>query len=295
MIEISPLMFTLVGELLVILTIILLLWLFITIKRHHRDKGAVRKLVDQVMHQSATRQQETNSFLHDKYRFEGDQLNEAVMAIDKAEKKFIQRFINIYLQRDAEALSSMDAAMAELIDSYKNLSPIMPDPETIESLDKVEEVKEQAARQVEEARQETERLTEELSITKKTMSDMIGEFGNMFGGGADHELAKHEVMKKLHQSDEEVQQQAEQAASEDAKEESPATEETDATAELGLTQIDDAAATDQEQENAATEPVPDNTASTTTEQAEQKPGQIVSDNDIEHLLSDIELTADNKT
>ncbi len=296
MIEISALMFTLVGELLVILSIVLLLWLLFTIKRHQRDRSAVRKLVDQVMHQSATRQQETNSFLHEKYRFEGDQLNQAVLAIDKAEKKFIQRFINIYLKRDAQGLAALDAALAELIDAYKNLSPIMPDTETLESLDKVSEVKEQAARQVEEARQESERLTEELGITKQTMSDMIAEFGNMFGGGADHELAKHEVMKKLHQGNQENQQQAEQAASSDADEKLSVEVTADPTSAQAETQASDqdVAAPDGEQQprEAAAEDAA--SASEAPQQPEQKPGQIVTENDIEHLLSDIELTAENK-
>ncbi|MDJ0834025.1 MAG: hypothetical protein QNJ69_10920 [Gammaproteobacteria bacterium] len=298
MIEISPLMFTLVGEVLVILSIVLLLWLFFTIKRQRKDRGAARKLVDQVMHQSATRQQETNSFLHEKYRFEGDELEQAVMAIDTAEKKFIQRFINIYLQRDAEALASLDATLAELIDTYKKLSPSMPDTEAMQAMEQASAVKAEAEQQIAEIREDNERLSEELGITKQTMSNMISEFGNMFGGGADHELAKHEVMKQLSEKTQEMPP----LSAESSVDSEPATPQQATDDEVA------AQATEQveQEEQPAQAPQPETTESAAedepavaehndqaTEPKPQQPsGQIVTDNDIENLLQDIELTTE---
>ncbi|MDH3762095.1 MAG: hypothetical protein OEU50_14030, partial [Gammaproteobacteria bacterium] len=46
-------------------------------------------------------------------------------------------------------------------------------------------------------RHENEELRSELSQAKNSLSDMIAEFGNMFGGGKDHELDLHELKKKL--------------------------------------------------------------------------------------------------
>lgn len=49
---------------------------------------------------------------------------------------------------------------------------------------------------------ENENLKQELEATKKKMQDTIADIGNMFGGGSDHELAKHEVVDKLMANDE---------------------------------------------------------------------------------------------
>ena len=289
MITISTLMFILAVELLVILILTLLLWGFFTLRAKRRDRAAVRQLVSQIMHQSKTRQQETNSFLHEKYRFQGDELNKAVEAIDKSEKKFIQKFINIYLQRDAQALSALDAGLAEVVDTYKNLTPIMADAESLQQRETVESVKADAAKQVEQARQETERLSEELSITKQTMTNMIAEFGNMFGGGAGHELAKHEVIKKMQEST--SQAEPAQAAESEPETVAIAKHRDNRNAPASNAGVDTAAqpAADQAEvvEQAA---ISDDNAN--SDQQKTNTGQIVSEDDIENLLNDIELTAE---
>ena len=56
---------------------------------------------------------------------------------------------------------------------------------------------EQLSQETEKLKQENEKLKGELEDTKTTMNNMVGEFGSMFGGGADHEMAKHEVVEKV--------------------------------------------------------------------------------------------------
>ncbi len=46
-------------------------------------------------------------------------------------------------------------------------------------------------------RDENEELRSELSVAKNNLSNMIAEFGNMFGGGKDHALDLHKIKKKL--------------------------------------------------------------------------------------------------
>lgn len=191
MIEVSLLLFTLITEALVVCLVIISISVLLFLKRRKKDRVAARKLIDQVKHQSKTRLQTTSSFLNDKYRFEGDELQRAVKSIDQAEKKFIQKIINVYLNRDAHGLNSMDACVAEMIDTYKDLSPVMPEAEVAPSMDS------EAAQELLELKDKNAKLTEELNITKETMTNMIGEFGNMFGGGKDHELDKSEVVEKV--------------------------------------------------------------------------------------------------
>jgi hypothetical protein len=191
MIEISAIVFSLLIEAYVILLIGVGSWFYFVSKKKKNDRNAALKLVDQIKHQSEARLSSTRAFLKDKYSLEGPKLKKAIALIDKSEKHFFQKVIDIYLNRDAEALSSLDAEVAALIDTYKSLTPAI----------KNESEKDQ---QIELLQAANAQLTDELAITNKTMSDMIAEFGNMFGGGSDNELQQTEVVEKViahHQED----------------------------------------------------------------------------------------------
>lgn len=194
MIEISALAFSLAIEAIVLLLIIVAIVAVITAKKKKGDKQAVSKLVAQIKHQSELRLKQTGSFLADKYRLEGDQLKKAIQKIDKAEKKFMQKLLNVYLKRDTKGLAAMDAHLAELVDVYKDLSPKMPDPEVIEAL---EEARRNDATEMDLLRDTNSQLAGELAATKKIIDDMTEEFGNLFTGGADHELEQSEVIHKV--------------------------------------------------------------------------------------------------
>ncbi len=195
MTEIPTWLLIVMVEALALLVLVLGAWMFISIRGVRRRRQAVDKLVRQIRQQSKLRLEETGSFLEEKYRFEGDELSKAVEQVDKAEKLFFQRVINLYLKRDDDRLQSLDAWVAELIDVYKSLSPVMPaagesapDEETRQKLTELE------------ARKQA--LEEELKITKTTMGNMISEFGNMFGGGHDSPLDKSKVVEKMVNPDE---------------------------------------------------------------------------------------------
>jgi hypothetical protein len=194
MIEISAIVFSLLIEAYVILLIGVGSWFYFASKKKKNDRNAALKLVEQIKQQSEARLSSTGAFLKEKYSLEGPKLKKAIALIDKSEKHFFQKVIDIYLNRDAEALSSLDAEVAALIDIYKSLTPAMPAA-------KNESEKDQ---QIELLQAANAQLTDELAITNKTMSDMIAEFGNMFGGGSDNELQQTEVVQKViahHQKD----------------------------------------------------------------------------------------------
>jgi len=197
-IQISTVAFSLLVELLILLSVVLGVWFFQSLKRSRQDRAAAAKVVEQVRHQSDLRVQETGSFLEQKYQFEGDELKKAVQSIDRAEKKFIQKVMNMYLKRLPHELEALDASMAELIDAYKDLTPAsiaVSEVVTEEEPDASEA--EAMAAEVETLRESNARLNEELAITKQTMGNMIAEFGNMFGGGQDSSLEQEEVLAKV--------------------------------------------------------------------------------------------------
>jgi PHP family Zn ribbon phosphoesterase len=193
-IELSILNFSLLVEGVLILLVILILWVIINLKTKKRDRAAASLLVEHIKHQSKTRTETTSSYLHEKYLLEGDVLKQTVKSIDDSEKKFFQKLINIYLNRDAKGLSVIDASVAEMIDIYKSLTPVIPIVDVDAEVSAAVAEKEQQL----EALQETNaKLSDELGITKETLSSMVGEFGNMFGGGHEHGMDKDEVFKKM--------------------------------------------------------------------------------------------------
>lgn len=196
MIEVSYLTLALVIEALVLLTVVVSVGIWMSKRNKGRDKKAIQCLVEQILHQSEIRLEKTGSFLSDKYRFEGNELSKAVKKIDTAEKLLYQKIINMYLDRDKDQLKNLDATVAELIDVYKSLSPVMP---TAEEMQLISENPESTAESgdTEALQQEIDRLKDELRITKETMGNMISEFSNMFGGGSDNSIEEENVIEKI--------------------------------------------------------------------------------------------------
>ena len=190
MLEVNALLFITLVEGFVIQLLILLLMIVLCVRLKQRHRKTVKTLVSQIKHQSDTRMKETGSFLQDIYELDGVDLKKAVKDIDKREKKFFQKIIDIFLRGETSVLTAMDTAGAELIEPYKNLGPKIP--EQIES-----ENEKSTLLQIEKMSVENENLKQELEATKEKMQAMIDEFGNMFGRGSGHELAKHEVVGKL--------------------------------------------------------------------------------------------------
>jgi len=198
MIQLSTVVFSLMIELIVVLMLVLSMWLFFSLRRNKKDRKSAAQLVEQIKHQSELRLSETGSFLQEKYQFEGEELEKAIQSIDRAEKKFMQNLINMYLQRDSDRLLKIDASLAELIEAYKELTPATL---AAENGDEVAiETEDENTAELEELRASNARLSEELAITKQTMGNMIAEFGNMFGGGQDTKLETEEVLEKVNVS-----------------------------------------------------------------------------------------------
>ncbi len=190
--EVNAAVFILLIESLVGISVALVLVLVVSMRRKKRRRHAIAQLVAQIKKQSEVRTSETGSFLQEIYQLEGGDLKKAVETIDKGEKLLFQKLIKSYLTDDAEIITAMDASVAELIDIYKALKPkveeaeVMPETERKQLLDEIEALK-----------KKSNSLEDELGITKTTMGNMIAEFGSMFGGGADHELANFEVVEKV--------------------------------------------------------------------------------------------------
>ncbi|MFT5504667.1 MAG: molybdopterin converting factor small subunit [Gammaproteobacteria bacterium] len=193
MFEINPAIFILLCEAVGVLSIVCTWLIVVKIKKQSQMQKAAGALVSQIHQQSKTRTEQTGSFLQEIYQLEDAELAKAVKTIDQHEKKFFQVIIDAFAKNETDRIKSIDADLAELIDTYKTLKPkkekldISDSEATLAELERL--VKENAS------------LREELAITNKTMADMIGEYGNMFGGGSDHELEQGDIVEKVIKED----------------------------------------------------------------------------------------------
>lgn len=190
MLEIKTIYIVLLAEGLGVSILLIILMFSLYLRTRRRNRKAVRQLISQIKHQSKIRTEKTGHFLKQIYDLDGEDLKKAVKAIDRQERKFFQKIIDMFLNGDTEMVTTMDAALAELVETYKDLRPNVP--EGLENVNLEEILKE-----VELLKSENEKLKEELVASKARVEDIIGEFGNMFGGGSDHELANHEVVERV--------------------------------------------------------------------------------------------------
>jgi hypothetical protein len=122
------------------------------------------------------------------YDLHGEELSAALEYINRHETEFFQHLVDSLYQGDHAQLSTLEAALDELIGSYKCIQP-RSEESSREELE--------AARELKSLRGENETLRDELSLARNKLSDTITEFGDMFGGGKDHQLALHEVVERI--------------------------------------------------------------------------------------------------
>lgn len=187
--DMNSLTMILLAEACLILLIALVAVLWIQNKSKGKHKKAVEQLISQIKKQSKTRTEETGSFLQEVYDLSDNELTVAVQSIDKQERRFFQKLVDVLTKSDPHQITSLDASVAELVDTYKSLKP-----KPVEAVGAVDPSDND---DLELLRVQNTNLKEELKTTQATMAGMIAEFGNMFGGGQDHDLDSSEVADKV--------------------------------------------------------------------------------------------------
>ena len=193
MVELSHFSFSAMIELITIPLIILGLLAYKSWKQQKLDQLAADQLIEQVKHQSEVRLHRNTRFFKEKYMLDARHLDSALRLVDRVENRFMQKMINVYLKRDSKGLTEMDAFVAELVTTYQSLSPEIPTNDLLRKFNKHPAIFEE----FEVLKQTNKDLKEEITITKRTMSDMISEFSSMFGGGADSSMDPHDVIEEL--------------------------------------------------------------------------------------------------
>lgn len=193
MLEVNAIYFVLLVEAFGLLLILILLWILLSIFRLRRKRNAIRQLAQRLSKDAASRSQQNEAFLQAVYRFEGGELRAVLQDIEKHEADFFQILIDALRQGKNRQIDELDAALARVMASYKCLQPrAEAEREESGSTDAA-----LVQREVETLRSENDELRSELYAAQTGLNDMLAEFGNMFGGGKDHELDLHDLKKKL--------------------------------------------------------------------------------------------------
>ncbi len=188
MLEVNAIYFVLLAEGFALLALILIGWIAIALLRLRGKRRAIADLAARIDKHAAERSTSTEAFLQAVYGLENEDLQAAVKNIAQREDEFYQLLL-LALKRGKQAqIGALDGALERLIESYKCLQPRVDEtpPEALET-----------AEEIVTLRGENEKLRCELSLAKNKMSALVSEFGNMFGGGKDHELALEEIKDKV--------------------------------------------------------------------------------------------------
>ena len=188
MLEVNAIYFILLVEGFVLLLCLILLWILIAVFRRRRKGEAVREFAARFSRRREQRAEQTEALLQAVYGLEGDDLSNALHNINQHENEFTRLLIASLKHGKGTHIGTLGTALEGLIESYKCLQP------RVETASPGDEEKQQ---EIASLRSENSELRGELSAANNKLNDMIAEFGNMFGGGKDHELDLHQLKKML--------------------------------------------------------------------------------------------------
>jgi hypothetical protein len=186
--EVNAIYFILLLEGFVLSLVLLLVWLLVTLIRRRRRRRYIAELAAAIKGRSVSRKQQTESFLQAVYQLEGEDLRVTLTDIDKHETDFFQHLVESLSRGGRAQFNTLDMSLDKLIKSYKCLQPRVE----ISPLEEPEVVQE-----ITTLRGENEMLRSDLSIAQNKLGDLVTEFGEIFGGGKDHQLTLQEVMDKV--------------------------------------------------------------------------------------------------
>jgi hypothetical protein len=190
------------AEVILFLLVVCGALIFIKIKEQRKDKKALLALTDKIKESEEDRLNVLSIKLKETHDLDSDALTAAAKAIRDTEVEFYITMMNIYADRDSEALMELDKNIAALTASNAKLGTITAASQAAASSEAggpaLDELKSENTRlQSELTASQTinERLEKELDASKKEMRETVAEFISAFSGGrdaAEEQLAKKE-------------------------------------------------------------------------------------------------------
>lgn len=157
------------GEAILVLLITIVVMITLAMKRKNNDKKAAEILVSKLKKERSVRDEKIRCMLNGKYHYKDGDLDSSVRKFSKSERRFYQKFITTYLNRDHENFSKLNREFDAATDPFFNLEL----PSSAEGAAGAE--KESISR----LQLENEKLKKELGVSMKTLGQMLGEYANI--------------------------------------------------------------------------------------------------------------------
>ena len=206
--NISPLVFVLLGELLLITGVMSVFMLTGSVRRKKRDHAAALALIGQIKAKEESRLEETRALAGRIQGASDTGAEDLALSVRNGELAHYQLLIDSYIKRDAQAFQGVCESFEAATDPYRNMGYAQ------ESVSEDAEVQVVDPGELEILREEKERLAEELKITMETMGRMLSEYACMYAGGSAEELDK-ESIANMYSADEADNEEGEDEVVED--------------------------------------------------------------------------------
>jgi uncharacterized phage infection (PIP) family protein YhgE len=179
MIELSRLTVLLAGELVLGLLLLSGILLTLEFRRKGKIRKASRQLVERIQQAKTPRTERLSNLLRDQYHYADETLQQAVHDLTQVEMRLYQNIINSYLKRDITAFQQIDVDVENLVVAYQGLNPADSASAGGDAV---------SSDEVEQLKQENERLSDELRATMDTIGRMLNEYSSAFFTSPDGEL-----------------------------------------------------------------------------------------------------------
>ena len=192
MIEISQLSLLILGELLVGLTLLSGLLLGSLMTKKSKIRKAAQHLVERIQSDKAARIARLKKRLAEEYLYDGEKLEQRVHDLTQVEMRLYQNVINSYLKQDVMEFQQTDVDVENLVIAYQGLDLPSAGASSVSGNGGSGPDEE-----IEQLKQQNEKLSEELRVTMDTMGRMLNEYSSMFAGGADNDFDREEFNERF--------------------------------------------------------------------------------------------------
>ncbi len=181
-----------VGELALIALLVLALLLYRVVSKGRKDQAAAQQLVERVKDGEQDRRQWLMSLLQERHGMDGDELANKADELLRAERRFYEHFIDIYVQRDADEASNLSQSVQALLKRYTDMPPPTAVPEEAPPGDTPAERESSPTRSAQE-------LAADVALYRRTLNRVFNEYTAMFGVQLENEreLTAREILERL--------------------------------------------------------------------------------------------------
>lgn len=198
------------AEIILLLLVVCGTLVFLKVKEQRKDKKALLALTEKIKESKEERLNVLSIKLKETHDLDSDALSAAAKKIRDIEIEFYITMMNIYADRDSEALKTLDKNIVALTESSTRLGTISIDnssPAT--TVTNGEELKNENTRlqyELNTSQQLNNRLEKELDTAKKEMRETVSEFISAFSGGRNVTTEKIAEKENSNATSEEIQQ-----------------------------------------------------------------------------------------